>query len=184
MPFRRLVAGVLVLAAVALTIVIARGGREPRPPTPTPAVPPRTPTPTATPTPVPIDTPTAGPSLAVGITEANPALIAAPDSRAVPPEWTRWRDALAEIRPVVYRVVLQWSSVQPQPGVAPDLAQLNGGCMRDKGPCAPFAGLRDQFRAAASRGWPVLLVFSGMPAWAAAGTPGCGCTDDHCRTTR
>src|SRR5919108_1944870 len=45
--------------------------------------------------------------------------------------------------------------------------------MRDKGPCAPFAGLRDQLRAAASRHWPVLLVFSGMPAWAAAGTPGC-----------
>jgi hypothetical protein len=173
---RHLAAGVLGLALVAVLVGVLVGGDDqaPRPPaasvTPTPTP---TATPTVTPAPLPLDAPTAGPSLAVGITEANANLIASPYSRPVPPEWARWRDALARIRPVLYRIVVPWSSVQPRPAERPHLALPNGGCMRDKGPCAPFGGLQDQLRAVASRGATAMVVFTGMPPWAAADTRGC-----------
>jgi hypothetical protein len=177
-PFRRLAAGVLTLA-IAATVAGVLAGRDDEPPpprhTPTPTATP-TPTPTATPPPTPapvLDAPAAGPSLALGITEFNANLVASPESRSVPPQWTRWRDELARIRPTVFRLVVPWSSVQPSAAAPPNLALASGGCMRDKGPCAAFAGLRDQLRAMASRGWQGMVVFTGMPAWAAARTPGC-----------
>jgi hypothetical protein len=50
--------------------------------------------------------------------------------------------------------------------------------MRAIPPCAPFAGLRDQLRALASRqkqgsGWAGMLVVTGMPPWAARDVSGC-----------
>jgi hypothetical protein len=68
--------------------------------------------------------------------------------------------------------------VQPRPAAEPNLALLNGGCMRDKGPCAAFAGIRDQLRALASRQvgsnrWQGLMVITGMPPWAARAVSGC-----------
>src|SRR5919197_631528 len=87
------------------------------------------PAPTPAPTPA-LDAVGRGPSLAVGITEPNPSLVAAPLTRSVPPEFARWRDALAGIHPAVYRLVVPWSSVQPRPAGAPNPALLNGGCMR------------------------------------------------------
>jgi hypothetical protein len=178
-PFRRAAVAVLVLAAIVAVALIPRGGDDPAPPPPA-ATPSPSPSPIPTPTPVPLklDAPTDGPSLAVGITEANPSLYATPKSRAVPPEWERWRGELARIRPAVFRLVVPWSAVQPRPAADPDLALLSGGCMRDKGPCAAFAGVRDQLRAlasrqAGSRGWQGLLVITGMPPWAARDVPGC-----------
>ena len=185
MSFRLLAVGVLALAVVAIVVGVLVGGDDDgaprRPtasatPTPTPrtsATPTVTPTPTPTRTPVPLDAPTAGSSLAVGITEPNANLIASPFSRRVPPQWARWRDELARIRPVLYRIVVPWSSMQPRPAERPNLALPNGGCMRDKGPCAPFSGLQDQLRAVASRGAAGMVVFTGMPPWAAAEEPGC-----------
>jgi hypothetical protein len=177
---RLAVAAVAALAAIALVVALTRGdGEEGQ----QPALPP-TATPTATPTPVPtpppppaLDVPASGPSLAVGITEPNPNLIAAADVRPVPPEWTRWRDELARIRPALYRLVVDWSAVQPTADAAPNLDAPNGGCMRDKGPCAPYAGVRDQLRALASRqregGWQALVLFTSTPAWAAGTADGC-----------
>jgi hypothetical protein len=177
-PFRRAAVAVLVVAVAAVAAVVVAGDRE-EPPAPPPAP---TATPTATPSPTPasppLDEPAGGPSLGVGITESNPSLVAAPDSRSVPPQWVRWRDELARIEPALYRLVVPWSSVQPTAGATPDLALLSGGCMRDKGPCAAYAGLRDQLRALASRqredrGWEGMIVMTGMPAWAARPVPGC-----------
>jgi hypothetical protein len=77
--------------------------------------------------------------------------VAAPDAREVPPEWVRWRDELARIRPAVYRLVIDWAVVQPDRDAPPSFDVPNAGCMRDKPPCAPYAGVRDQLRALASR---------------------------------
>jgi hypothetical protein len=179
--FRRAAVAVLALAVVAVvTVVVVGGGGEPAPPPPAP-----TPTATSTHAPapakvtLPLDEPATGPSLAVGITETNPSLVATRESRAVPPEWERWRDALARIEPALYRLVVPWSSVQPTVVTVPNLALPSGGCMRDKGPCAAYAGLRDQLRALASRQaeqpglWEGLIVITGMPEWAARRVPGC-----------
>ena len=158
---------VLVIAAVALVVLLPGGKERPAP----------APEPTPVPTPA-LDAAGRGPSLAVGITEPNPSLVAAPLTRSVPREFARWRDALAAIHPAVYRLVVPWSSVQPRPAAAPNLALLNGGCMRAIPPCAAFAGLRDQLRALASRqkqgpDWAGMLVVTGMPPWAARDVPGC-----------
>jgi hypothetical protein len=160
--------GVLAVALVVAVLVLARDGNdEPQPSRPTPTA---TATPTATP--VALDTPTDGPSLALGITEFNPNLVA-DLGYSIGPEWARWRKQLLRIRPTVYRIVVAWSSSQPDPSGPPVLAALSGGCMRDKGPCAQLAGVRDQLRALAARGWQGMIVFTGMPPWAAARTPGC-----------
>jgi hypothetical protein len=163
--------GVLVVALVVTAIVVVRDGGEPATPPPTPA-PTATASPTPTPTPVTLDAPTDGPSLAVGITEFNPNLVA-DLGYAIGPEWARRRRQLLRIDPTVYRIVVPWSSSQPDPSGPPVLSALSGGCMRDKGPCAQLAGVKDQLRALAARGRQGMVVFTGMPPWAAAQTAGC-----------
>ncbi len=64
--------------ALGLTLLAGCGGGSPRHAA--------TPTPTATGAP-------ARPSLAVGITELSPLLVAAPGARDVPGPFARWRDA-------------------------------------------------------------------------------------------
>jgi hypothetical protein len=172
---RAAVAAVAVVLAAVIGVILARDGGEPGPPRPSPTP---TATPTATPTPEPrLDLPPRGPSLAVGITEPNPSLVATPGALAVPPGWGRRRDQLARMRPAVYRLVVNWAAVQPAPAAPPDLARPETGCMRAVPPCAPYAGVRDQLRALASRqregGWTALVVFTSTPAWAAAPATGC-----------
>jgi hypothetical protein len=75
--------------------------------------------------------------------------------------------------PRLYRLVVVWDVVQPDPAAPPDLDALNEGCMRGIPPCAAFAGVRDQLRAAASRELPLLVVFAVPPAWAQAPVEGC-----------
>jgi hypothetical protein len=179
-PYRRAAVAALALALLVAVAVVGRRD-EPAPPPPVTATP--SPSPSSAPPPQqpqpPLDTPADGPSLAVGITETNPGLVATRDSRSVPPQWERWRDQLARIEPALYRLVVPWSSVQPTAAAQPDLALLSGGCMRDKGPCAAYAGIRDQLRALASRQaeqpdrWEGLIVITGMPAWAAQHVAGC-----------
>ncbi len=133
--------------------------------------------PAATPSPAPVaglETPAAD-SLAVGITEPNANFVWA--GKDVPEPFARWRDALGEIEPAVYRLVLYWPAIQPFADAPPDLDTLNGGCLRDKQPCAAFAGVREQLRALASRqekgGWEALVVVAGSPDWAARPPSGC-----------
>ena len=160
-----------VLAAAALVLVVVLTGDEeraaPRPPAPTP---------TATPTPR-LDAPAQGPSLAVGITEPNPYLFAPDDVLPVAEPFRRWRDELVSMRPELYRLVIVWDMLQPDPAAPPDLAKLDLGCMRDKQPCAPYATVQDQLRALAARqregGWQSLLVFTSTPKWASGPPSGC-----------
>jgi hypothetical protein len=168
-PFRRVAAGVLVLAVALAAFVLTRGGEESRPPAPH-----RTPAPHhEEPAPPVLDRPVPGGSLAVGITEANPNLIAKLPGPAIDPAWGRRRDQLVRMRPALYRVVVPWSGVQPDPGTPPTFTAHNYGCVRDKQPCAPFAGLRDQLRAVAARGAQAMVVFVGLPPWAMAHVRGC-----------
>ena len=149
------------LAAALAVLLLSSRGEEPRPrathPKPAPPV---------------LDRPAGGPSLAVGITEENPNLIAdlpPPD----PAPWPHWRAEMRRLHPVVYRIFVPWNEVQPRADAPPDLALAQNGCVRDKGPCASFAGLRDQLRALAARGWQGMIVLAGLPDWAVAHVPGC-----------
>jgi hypothetical protein len=168
----------LAAVAVALVVVLTQGGDDPREPAPAPTA---TPTPTPTPTPAPpaLDATASGPSLAVGITEPNPNLFAPGEVLQAPPPWPRWRDQLVRIRPALYRLVVVWSRVQPSAAAPADLAAPDSGCMRDKQPCAPYAGVRDQLRALAARqredpaAWQALVVFTSTPEWAAVPRRGC-----------
>jgi hypothetical protein len=171
-PIRRIAVALVCLAVGAVVVVLAVGGDEEAGPPPA-----ATPTPTPTPNPVALDRPTDRPSLAVGITEPNANLISAGFTSALPSIWERRRDQLVDIRPQLYRFVVLWSSVQPRPAAAPNLALENGGCSRTIPPCAPWAGIRDELRALATRqqqgGWEAMMVISGMPPWAASSVPGC-----------
>jgi hypothetical protein len=166
--------GGLALAAVALVLVVVltRDGEEPSRPAPTPA-----PTPTPTPERAQLDAPAGGPSLAVGITEPNPYLFAPDDVLPVAEPFRRWRDELVRMKPELYRLVIVWDMLQPDPAAPSDLAKLDLGCMRDKQPCAPYATVQDQLRALAARqregGWQSLVVFTSPPPWAAAPRVGC-----------
>jgi hypothetical protein len=72
--------------------------------------------------------------------------------------------------------VLDWAALQPTPG-PPRFDLPNAGCMRALKPCLPYAGLRDQLRALATRqrqgGWIGLAVITGTPRWAASAASRC-----------
>jgi hypothetical protein len=147
-------------------------------------------TPTATSAPTATRTPEATPKpkpkrrargdLAVGITEPNPNLFAAPGARpGVAPEFARWQPEIGRLRPAFFRLVLDWPALQPSPRRRADLASVAHGCLRETRPCAGWAGLRDQLAALASRqreqpgDWRVLVVITGTPDWAARPASGC-----------
>ncbi len=115
--------------------------------------------------------------LAIGITEANPHLIA-PGPQ--PPDFAPWRDRLAALRPTYVRVFVDWS----QDG---GLAATQSGCLRDVLPCASYAGVRDQLRAVAARRlhdpgrWQPLLTIYGVPERYAVAAGGCERTDASAR---
>ena len=158
-------------AALALTLLLlASCGGGAAAPRAQPAATP-SPTPTAAPTPAP------QPALAVGVTELDPLLVAALGTREAPAPFAHWRDELGAIHPRYYRLVLSWGTLQPDPAAPPNLDLPQTGCMRDKPPCAPWTGVRDQLRALASRqregGWEAEVVITGTPAWAAAPQQGC-----------
>ncbi len=162
MWFRWFGAGVLVVAAALVALLLTRGGEEPRPPAPH-----------RKPAPLVLDRPVPGGSLAVGLTEENANLIAELPGPAIDAAWGRWREQLVRMRPQLYRVMVPWSLVQPDPAKPPSFTTLDNGCVRDKGPCASFGGLRDEFRAIAARGARAMVVFVGLPAWAMAQPSGC-----------
>ncbi len=174
-----LAAGLAVVALVLAVVLTGDDERDPeRPPTPTAAPTATPPPPTPTPEPSPrLDVLTGGPSLAVGITEPNPRLYSPDDVLPPEPGWVRWRNALVRIHPAVLRIVVEWNKIQPDPAAPADLALPINGCLRDKPPCSPYFGLRDQLRTLAARqqegGWQALVVFTGTPEWAAVAPGGC-----------
>ncbi len=164
--------GLAVAVALVLVVVLTRGDGEPPAPRPAP-----TPTPTPTPERAQLDAPAESPSLAVGITEPNPYLFAPDDVLPVAEPFRRWRDELVRMKPELYRLVIVWEMLQPDPAAPADLAKVDLGCMRDKQPCAPYASVQDQLRALAARqrdgGWQSLVVFTSTPQWAAVPPRGC-----------
>ena len=169
-----LAALLLALGMAAVLAVRDAQGQSPVPPAPAPldAVPPAAPS-LAPPPPA---SPPGGPGLAVGITEPNPNFVW-PAPQSVPEPFGRWRDALAEVRPDTYRLVVEWRIVQPDAGRPPNLEVPSGGCLRDRLPCAGWLGVRDQLRALAARqrdgGWDGMVVITGTPEWAAEPAGGC-----------
>ncbi len=158
--------GAAALLAAAL-LAAGCGGEKPKPPPKAPAGPARG---TAGPAP-------GGPALAVGITEQNPSFVWPKGAHEVPGPFARWRDALAQIHPAYYRLVVDWSSLQPEAGRPPVFDSPNGGCLRDKPPCGAYGGLREILRALGARqregGWQALVVLAGTPEWAARPAGGC-----------
>src|SRR4051794_22178906 len=139
------------LAAVA-ALALAGCGAADQPPTPTPAPPP------------------APPGLVLGVTEGNPYLIR---PGAVPRPFARWRDLLTELHPRYLRLLVIWSQLQSRRDRPPDWAKPADGCLRDREPCAIFAGMRDQLRAAHAAGLEVVVDIFSTPPWAAGPRAGC-----------
>ncbi|HZO35628.1 MAG TPA: hypothetical protein VFB41_02005 [Solirubrobacteraceae bacterium] len=107
---------------------------------------------------------------AIGITEANPHLIA---PGAQPAAFAPWRDRLVALKPDYVRVLVDWARLQPERGRAPDFAQPADGCLRGGPPCAPYAGLRATLDAIARLKAEPVLVLYGTPPWAARRVAGC-----------
>jgi hypothetical protein len=164
-------------AVLALAVAGCASGHGPAPSQPPPAAPETVAAPTATPTgPRLADLlERRGKHLAVGITEQNPNLISA--DPGIPQPFARWRDELARMRPALYRVIIYWPPLQPRANAPADLAGINGGCLRDKRPCAAYAGIRDELRALATRqrqgDAQGFAIITGTPAWAARPPSGC-----------
>ena len=119
-----------------------------------------------------------GRALALGITEPNPALVWSPAARPdVPAPFAPWRRALGETRPALYRLMVSWRQLQPREGGPVELDAIQPGCLRDRFPCAPWAGVREQLAALASRqregGWEGLVVLLDTPDWAAEPAGAC-----------
>jgi hypothetical protein len=165
-----------VLAALAAMLVAGRGVEDQQAVSSTP---PPAPQKAAPPAPRPV-------VLATGLTESNPLLLwSAQDRPELPAGFGPWRDAVAALHPRYLRVPVFWSKLQPDPATPADLAVPGDGCLRGTPPCGPFAGLRDEFEAIASlqhnapvgSAPEVEVVFSGVPAWAAAPPAGCERSD-------
>jgi hypothetical protein len=165
---RRALVAALALAVVAggvvAGVIIASGGPGPsRPPSGT--------------TPPPLRTPS-GPSLAIGITETNPALLWSAASGVDVGPFAPWRDRLAAIRPRYVHVLVDWNAVQPDQGSPPNFDAPADGCARTVPPCRQTGGLRELLRAIRSQqqaqgGFEIDLVIYGTPAWAARPPSGC-----------
>lgn len=149
-----------------LVLVLREDGEPPAPSAPTPT------TPTVPPPP---SLPQAGEApLVAGLTEANPHLIAPGEQ---PPGFAPWRDRAAALRMTYLRVLVDWRRVQPSADAPPDFAQPADGCLRGHPPCAPFAGIVDQLRAARAAGMTPVIVVLNTPEWAAAPARGCEARD-------
>jgi hypothetical protein len=170
---RGALAALLVLVAAlggGLALLLSGGGEQP------PSQPPR-PTPSAPPPPSPGTTVPGGPSLAIGLTETNAALIWSKDSGVDVGAFAPWRDRLAALRPRYLRVLVDWYHLQPQP-TTPPFDVVVDGCARGLPPCRPMGGLREMLRAIRSQqraggGFEVVIDIYGVPPWAARPASGC-----------
>ena len=163
---RRAIAAALLAAAVALG---ACGGNDHTTSDKT----------SSTSTPPPAKQPPAdiapGGGLAIGMTEINPDLFwHGKDVGAFGP----WRDRLEALKPPLYRLAVDWASLQPTRDASVDWTRASDGCMRGMQPCRPYSGIRDTLRAIRSQqqagnGFAAMVVVYGVPEWAAAPAHGC-----------
>ena len=93
------------------------------------------------------------------------------------------RRELSALHPRYLRLLVDWAALQPSAAQPAALEAQRSGCARDVGPCAAYAGLRDELaaiaaqqratRAAGAPGFEVVLDLFGTPAWAAKPASGC-----------
>jgi hypothetical protein len=171
---RRVAAAALVAAAVIAGGCGGGGGEK----TTSTATAPPPATTTAPPT-APAGPERTGVGLTIGLTEPNASLIrVAGDGPQPPPELQPWRDRVTALRPQLYRMAIDWAGLQPDPTRPAKLDIPADGCLRGRPPCGAFAGIRDTFAAVASQqrahhDFKVVVVFYGVPDWAAAPPSGC-----------
>ena len=97
------------------------------------------------------------------------------------------RERLTALHPRYVRLLVDWAALQPRADGVSSLDGTVDGCARSVGPCATYAGLRDQLAAIASQqraasaqgapGFEVVLDVFGVPAWAARAASGCELPD-------
>jgi hypothetical protein len=163
---RRAVAAVLTAAVVVALGACGGGGEKKEKTSSTTAPPPAKP--------APADVAPRG-GLAIGLTEINPDLFwHGKDVGAFDP----WRDRAEALKPPLYRLAVDWASLQPSPDGPVDWAKASDGCMRGLKPCRPYSGIRDTLRAIRSQqdagnGFATMVVVYGVPDWAARPASGC-----------
>jgi hypothetical protein len=113
--------------------------------------------------------------LAIGISEINPDLFWSGKDVG---DFGPWRDRLEALKPPLYRLTVDWASLQPSPDGPVDWTKRSDGCMRGLQPCSPYDGIRDTLRALhasqqAGNGFATMVVFYGVPEWAAKPASGC-----------
>ena len=116
-----------------------------------------------------------GGGLAIGMTEINPDLFWHGKDVG---DFGPWRDRFDALKPPLYRLVVDWSSLQPKQGGPIDWTKASDGCMRGLPPCRPYNGIRDTLRAIRSQqqagnGFATMVVIYGVPDWAATAAHGC-----------
>lgn len=181
MPVRRTTAALSAAAALLLAVAGCGGGggSSSKTTTTSPAAPGPAPT-TSTQQPAPAPAQPAGlaPGLAIGLTETNASLVRAPGTGPDLPAFKPWQEKVAALKPALYRLPIDWAGLQPDPDQPANLELPADGCMRGQQPCAPFSGVKDLLAAAKSQqqagnGFEVMVVFFGVPEWAAAPASGC-----------
>jgi hypothetical protein len=133
----------------------------------------------ATSTPAPAQKPVAPVApkggLAIGLSEINPNLFWHGKDVG---QFGPWRDRLEALKPPLFRLAVDWASLQPSPDAPVDWSRRSDGCMRGLGPCQPYDGIRDTLKAIhtqqqAGNGFATMVVFYGVPEWAAKPPSGC-----------
>jgi hypothetical protein len=116
-----------------------------------------------------------GGGLAIGLTEINPDLFWHGKDVG---DFDAWRDRAEALKPQIYRLTVDWASLQPSPNAPIDWTKSSDGCMRGMKPCRPYSGVRDTLRAIRSQqqagnGFAAMVVIYGVPDWAAIKPKGC-----------
>jgi hypothetical protein len=116
-----------------------------------------------------------GGGLAIGLTEINPDLFWHGKDVG---DFDPWRDRAEALKPQVYRLTVDWATLQPSPDAPIDWTRASDGCMRGMKPCRPYSGIRDTLRAIRSQqqagnGFATMVVIYGVPEWAAIKPKGC-----------
>src|SRR4029077_10338473 len=94
---------------------------------------------------------------AFGITEDDAALLWNPQSptarvfaatnSADAHAFARAREQLTALHPRYVRLLIDWAELHPAPTQPPRLELPVSGCARTSGPCAPYAGVREELAA-------------------------------------
>jgi hypothetical protein len=156
-------------AAAALTLAACGGGKHRAAPKPA----------TARPTDI---APHGG--LAIGLTEINPNFFW--HGRDVG-NFAPWRDLAEALKPPLYRLTVDWSSLQPTADAPIQWSKYSDGCMRGLPPCRPYDGIVDTLRAlhsqqVAGHDYAAMVVIYGVPDWAAVPASGCERADIGARS--